>query len=211
MEVEWDDPRIKLFKELDVRFVLLGRTADPSGLAYVDTDFRATARTALEYLVDRGHRDILFVGEARFDEGHGPMVRTLAELEESARRFGVTLRIFNGPRSYRTGQVAFRSLGPASTTTAVVSFNERATIGLIHAAHLAGCHIPDQLSVLSIGMGEDAADLDPPVTTLTPPVAELTEAAIGLLVADVEGHPVGRAEVLLDAKLVERDSVRTIV
>jgi DNA-binding LacI/PurR family transcriptional regulator len=60
-------------------------------------------------------------------------------------------------------------------------------------------------------MGEDAAELDPPVTTLTPPVAELTEAAIRLLVADVEGHPVGRAEVLLDAKLVERDSVRTIV
>jgi DNA-binding LacI/PurR family transcriptional regulator len=60
-------------------------------------------------------------------------------------------------------------------------------------------------------MGEDAAELDPPVTTLTPPVAELTEAAIRLLVADVEGHPVGRTEVLLDAKLVERDSVRTIL
>ncbi len=208
MEVEWDDPRIALFRELDVRFVLLGRTADPSGLAYVDTDFRATARTALEYLVDRGHRDIMFVGEARFDEGHGPMVRTLAELEESARRFGVTLHIFNGPRSYRTGQEAFRRLGPA--TTAVVSFNERATTGLFHAAQLAGRRIPDQLSVLSIGMGEDAAELDPPVTTLTPPVAELTEAAIRLLVADVEGHPVGRPEVLLDARLVERASVRTI-
>lgn len=210
MEVEWEDPRIQLFQDLDVRFVLLGRTADPSGLAYVDTDFRATARTALEYLVDRGHRDIMFVGEARFEEGHGPMVRTLAELEESARRFGVTLHIFNGPRSYRTGQEAFRRLGPAGTTTAVVSFNERATIGLIHAAQLDGRRIPEQLSVLAIGMGEDAAELDPPVTTLTPPVAELTEAAIRLLVADVEGHPVGRAGVLLDAKLVERASVGTI-
>jgi DNA-binding LacI/PurR family transcriptional regulator len=208
MEVEWDDPRIALFKELDVRFVLLGRTADPSGLAYVDTDFRATARTALEYLVDRGHRDIMFLGEARFEEGHGPMVRTLAELEESARRFGVVLHTVNGPRSYRTGQDAFGRLEPA--TTAVVSFNERATIGLIHAAQLGGRTIPDQLSVLSIGMGEDAAELDPPVTTLTPPVAELTEAAIRLLVADVEGHPIGRPEVLLDARLVERDSVRTI-
>ncbi len=208
MEVEWDDPRIALFQELDVRFVLLGRTADPSGLAYVDTDFRATARTALEYLVDRGHRDIMFVGEARFDEGHGPMVRTLAELEESARRFGVTLHTVNGPRSYRTGQEAFRGLG--SATTAVVSFNERATIGLIHAAQLDGRSIPDQLSVLSIGMGEDAAELDPPVTTLTPPVAELTEAAIRLLVADVEGHPAGRPQALLDARLVERSSVRDI-
>jgi DNA-binding LacI/PurR family transcriptional regulator len=210
MEVEWDDPRIQLFRERDVRFVLLGRTADPSGLAYVDTDFRATARTALEYLVDRGHRDIMFIGEARLEQGHGPMVRTVAELEESARRFGVRLHTFNGPRSFRTGKDAYDRLGPPGTTTAVISFNERATIGLIHAAQLDGRRIPEHLSVLSIGMGEDAADLDPPITTFTPPVAELTEAAVQLLVAEVEGHPMGRTEVLLDATLVERASVRTI-
>ncbi len=210
MEVQWDDPRIALFRERAVRFVLLGRTADPSGLVYVDTDFRAAARTALEYLVDRGHRDVLFVGEARFAEGHGPMVRTLAELEESARRFGVTMRTFYGRRSYRTGMDAYRRLGPPGTTTAVVTFNERATVGLVHAAQLDGRRIPEHLSVISIGMGEDAEELDPPVTTITPPVAELTEAAVGLLVAEVEGHPVGRQELLLDAKLVERASVRTI-
>lgn len=210
MEVEWDDPRIQLFREREVKFVLLGRTADPSGLTYVDTDFRAAARTALEYLVDRGHRDIMFVGEARFEEGHGPMVRTLAELEESARRFGVNLHTFTGPRSYRTGKDAYSRLGPPGTTTAVVTFNERATVGLIHAAQLDGRRMPEQLSVISIGMGEDAVELDPPVTTFTPPVAELTEAAVRLLVAEVEGHPVGHAEVLLDAKLVERSSVQTI-
>lgn len=97
LEVQLDDPRIELFAERGVRFVLLGRTEDTSGLAYVDTDFAAAARTALEYLVDRGHRNLIFVGEGRYEQGHGPMVRTVTELEASAQRFGVRLTQILGP------------------------------------------------------------------------------------------------------------------
>jgi DNA-binding LacI/PurR family transcriptional regulator len=209
MEVEWDDPRIQLFTERGIRFVLLGRNADPAGLAYVDTDFGSAARRALEYLVDRGHRDIVFVGEARLEEGHGPMVRTIQELQASSRRFGVELRSHTGPRSYATGRDAYRRLRASGVpTSAAIVFNEPATIGLMHAAQRDGLSIPGDLSVVSIGMGEDAAELDPPVTTLTPPVAELTDAAVRMLVAMVEDHPLTRPEVLLDARLVERASVR---
>lgn len=211
MEVEWDDPRVALFSERDVRFVLLGRNADPSGLAYADTDFGTAARTALEYLVDRGHRDILFVGESRFEQGHGPMVRTISELEACARRFGASLRLHNGPRSYATGRAAYRRLRDSgAATTAVITFNESATIGFVHAAQLDGRSIPGDLSVIAIGMGEDAAELAPPLTTITPPVADLTDAAVRMLVAMVEDHPLTHPEVLLDARLVERRSVRTL-
>ncbi|MFT4110691.1 LacI family DNA-binding transcriptional regulator [Propionicimonas sp.] len=211
MEVEWDDPRVALFAERGVRFVLLGRTADPSGLAYVDTDFGAAARTALEYLVDRGHRDILFVAEDRVAEGHGPMVRTADELEATARRFGVTLTTFAGPRSHATGRAAYRALAASGApTTAAIVFNEPATIGLVHAAQLGGRSIPGDLSLVSIGMGEDAAELDPPLTTITPPVSALTDAAVRMLVAMVEGHPLPRNAVLLEAPIVERDSVRSV-
>lgn len=211
MEVQWDDPRIALFRERDVRFVLLGRNADPAGLDHVDTDFRASARVALEYLVDRGHSDVLFVGEDRFAEGHGPMVRTITELRACARRFGVALEVFTGPRTYSTGRNAYRRLvASGAPTTAALLFNDPATIGFVHAAQLAGRSIPDDLSVLSIGMGEDAAELDPPVSTITPPVAALTEAAVRMLVAQVEGHPSASRAVLLKGELFERASVRDL-
>ncbi len=211
MEVEWDDPRIELFRERDVRFVLLGRNSDPTGLAYVDTDFRASARTALEYLVDRGHRDVLFVGEDRVEQGHGPMVRTVNELQDSSRRFGVSLAVATGPRTYGTGRDAYRRLrASGAPTTGVIMFNDQATIGFVHAAQLDGRSIPGDLSVLSIGMGDEAGELDPPVTTITPPVAQLTEAAVRLLVDEVEGHPGTHREVLLNGRLVERRSVREV-
>lgn len=211
MEVQWDDPRIALFRERDVRFVLLGRNSDPSGLTYVDTDFRESARTALEYLVDRGHRHILFVGENRVEQGHGPMVRTITELEASARRFGVSLDRFAGPRTYGTGRAAYRHLAASGAPiTAAIVFNDQATVGFINAAQLAGISVPGDLSVLSIGMGEEAAEVDPPVTTITPPVAALTDTAVRMLIGAVEGHPVTQSEVLMDAPLVERGSVRDL-
>ncbi len=211
MEVEWDDPRMALFRERGVPFVLLGRNADPTGLAYVDTDFAATARSALAYLLDRGHREVLFIGEDRFALGHGPMVRTISELHDSARRFGLSLAVETGPRTYGTGRDAFRRLVASGTpTTAVALFNDRATVGFVHAAQLAGRSIPGDLSVVAIGMGEDAAELDPPLTTFTPSVASLTGSAVRMLVALVEGHPLPHSEVLLDAPLVERASVRTL-
>lgn len=207
LEVQLNDPRIELFTERGVRFVLLGRTADTAGLAYVDTDFAAAARTALEYLVDRGHRNIIFVGEGRYEQGHGPMVRTFAELEMSSRRFGVELSRFTGPRTYRTGRAAYRQLRSAAhPPSAAIVFNDRATVGLVTAAQLDGLQVPDDLSVLSIGMGEDAAEIEPPITTITPPVRELTAAAVALMVGSIEGHPTA-SEVLLPAPLVERASV----
>ena len=214
MEVESDDPRIALLKERDVRFVLLGRNADPTGLAYVDTDFETAARTALEHLVDHGHRKVLFVGGAPFDHGghgHGPTIRTVTELERIAPRYGVSLRLWTGPRAYPSGRHAFiHYAASAADTTAMIIFNDPATIGFVHAAELHGLSIPEDLSVLSIGMGEDAAELDPPISSITPQVTQLTDAAVRILAASVEGRPEEQPQMLLDAQLVDRGSVRSL-
>ncbi len=214
MEVVGDDPRIRLLTERGVRFVLLGRNANPAGLAHVDTDFESAARTALEHVVDRGHRRVLFVGGAPFTPGrggHGPTVRTVTELERIAPRYGVDLRTWSGPRAYGSGREAYRHFRSAAPdTTAVVLFNDPATIGFVHAAELDGRSIPADVSVLSIGMGEDAGELNPPVSSVTPKVAELTEAAVRILVASVEGRPEANRELLFDAPLIDRGSVRRL-
>ncbi len=214
MEVESQDPRIELLIERDIRFVLLGRNADPSGLAYVDTDFEAAARMALEHLVDRGHRTLLFVGGAPFERdghGHGPTIRTVTELERLSPDYGVSLRLWTGPRSYPSGRQAFSHFREnAADTTAVIIFNDPATVAFANAAELHGVRIPEDLSVLSIGMGEDAAELDPPISSVTPPVAQLTDAAVRILAASVESHPEEHPQLLLNAELVDRGSVRRL-
>lgn len=88
-------------------------------------------------------------------------------------------------------------------------FNDRATLGLVTAAQIDGRSVPEDLSILSIGMGEDAAEIEPAITTITPPVGELTAAAVGLMVSAIDGTPTS-TEVLLPAPLVERASVRRL-
>ena len=45
-----------MLQEAGVPFVLIGRTGDTAGLAYVDIDFDQTVRDAVDHLVGLGHR-----------------------------------------------------------------------------------------------------------------------------------------------------------
>ena len=118
------------------------------------------------------------------------------------------------PRTYGTGRAAYRYLAASEAPiTAAIVFNDQATVGFINAAQLAGNSVPGDLSVLSIGMGEEAAEVDPPVTTITPPVAALRAITDRRPHAHRRGGgppPVTQSEVLMDAPLVERGSVRDL-
>ncbi len=54
MEVQLDDARVAALRELDIPFALIGRTRDVTGLHYVDIDFDATMRTAMDHLAELG-------------------------------------------------------------------------------------------------------------------------------------------------------------
>ncbi|WP_239127711.1 LacI family DNA-binding transcriptional regulator, partial [Asanoa siamensis] len=78
MEVQVEDGRVAALQDAGVPLVLIGRTADPSGLSYVDIDFDQTVRDAVAHLVELGHRRIVYVNHssAAIAEGYGPAVRT---------------------------------------------------------------------------------------------------------------------------------------
>ncbi|MFP5360790.1 MAG: LacI family DNA-binding transcriptional regulator, partial [Actinomycetes bacterium] len=210
MEVEADDPRVPLLQRQHARFVMLGRTANNQGLDYVDTDFERAAFDALEHLVDRGHRRVLFITDpgAALHRGLGPSLRISSALAEHARRLGVELTTSNVHRTYGGGRGALEQfISSGSTATAVLTFNDQATVGFLHAAQVAGLSIPRDLSLLAMGMGEDAAELSPPLSTVTPPVAELTATAVGMLNERISGRTPVQRHVLLRALLTDRGSV----
>lgn len=209
-EVQRGDPRLPLLRERGARFVLLGRSDDAGQEDYVDTDFELAARDALHHLVTQGHRRILHVSdtEEMIARGHGPTVRTREALIRFAESWGIELGMYAAAHSYRGGRDAYasavrRELRP----TAAIVFNDQASIGFLHAAQLDGQRVPEDLSVLAIGMGDDAADLVPGMTTLTPPVRALARIAVGLLVDRIEGHEPLQNQILLRAELHERSSV----
>jgi DNA-binding LacI/PurR family transcriptional regulator len=205
MDVQMDDARVELLRQMDTPFALIGRTRDLTGLHYLDIDIAASVRMAMDHLAGLGHRKIAFVNGRQEPDGFGgfgPYVRSeqaYRALAEDRRTKPVVLQC---RQSVRAGQeVARELLATAPETTAVIIGDEAAAPGLIAELTRRGRSVPGDISVLSLLSSVDVAAMcNPPLTTVTAPGIELgrlgVEALICLLDGTAPATPVLRTGVL---------------
>jgi DNA-binding LacI/PurR family transcriptional regulator/transposase len=211
MEVRLDDPRIEVLRDSRLTFTMLGRNADPGDLDYIDTNFDQCARLAIEHLAGQGHRHLGFVHQnaATIESGRGNAIRLRDGMLRVAQEAGVALTALTCRRSIAGGRQAFAELLAADPrTTAVITFNEQATPGIMAAAADHGRHIPRDFSVLSIDMPAQAALMTTPaITTVGPGAAAMGKAAAEMLIRRINGERLdGAAQVLFDGELTVRAS-----
>jgi DNA-binding LacI/PurR family transcriptional regulator len=211
MEVHEDDARINLLRETAFPFSMIGRCADISGLGYVDIDFEQTAQEAISYLASLGHTHIAFLNQSRsaFEAGYGPAVRTQAAFEQVVQAAGLrgTTRLCNA--APRAGYEAFGELlvqDPA--LTALITLNERAVPGVMHAIADRGWRVPDDFSLVVVVSSARVAEMMiPPLTTEDAPAAELGRLGAKMLIQQLEGQEQpDMSQVLLPCRLVVRGS-----
>ena len=58
MEILSHDPRVEALKASGHSFTLIGRTADTTGISFVDIDFGEAVRKSLEHLAELGHQTV---------------------------------------------------------------------------------------------------------------------------------------------------------
>jgi len=210
MEVRLRDERIELLREIGVPFSMIGRPANASDLGFVDIDFEQTTRDAVAYLVQLGHRQIAFLNhsEEAFNAGYGPSVRAAAGFDVAARAAGLTpISRFCGD-TVLAGQEVFEELIHAHPeVTALMTMNERATVGVMQAAGARGWRIPDDLSLVSLVSSARVAEMTlPPLTALTPQSAELGRLGVEMLIEQLEDGRHELVQQLLPCRLVVRGS-----
>lgn len=209
MDVEIDDARIPVLRELGLPSVLIGVPADTAGLACVDLDFREAGRLCARHLADLGHRRLAFVGEppAVYERRTGFAERTLAGFREAARERGaeVPAVLPCEPTRAAAEQAAGRLLRDHPGVTGLVVQNESAAEPLIAALGAAGRAVPGDLSVVAIGADDVAESTAPPLSSVGLPAEELAERAVELAVRGLGGDaPAGVT--LLPPALVDRSS-----
>lgn len=181
MEVGLQDPRVDFLRQTDVPFALIGRTADPTGLAWADRDFDATARLAVGHLAGLGHRHLAFLdGPASLrEQGYGPSVRAARAARVAAADAGVSMTVLDAELTIEAGhEVLARLRSRYQHVTGVVAFNDEATMGLFQQAQALGLGIPADLSVVSTSLSpQRAAFFHPGITTISPPSAQIAESA----------------------------------
>lgn len=217
---------------LDLRglpYVLLNRRIPGHAVWCAGTDDYAVGRQAVDYLYTLGHRRLAHVaGPAQVvtaaDKLHGFLDGLAAHGLLSPGINGAAAPVEHGRYSYgpaiddESGYDAMRPLlARDPRPTAVFAAGDTLAVGVYRALKDEGLRIPDDVSVIGMSNEPYVKLLEPPLTTLEYPLADLGRAAVQLLLDQIE-HRVGpgngtdptHRRRLVPVTLVERGSCRRL-
>jgi DNA-binding LacI/PurR family transcriptional regulator len=213
MDVEMDDDRVPLLRQLSKPSVLIGHPAAARGLTCLDLDFEAAGAKCVDHLADLGHRSIGFLGapSAVYQRSTGSAHRTINGFSAAAMRRGVAATAVSVEDDHESVRRATRTLIRAHPSmTALVVHNEAALGWITTCLRAAGRQVPGDVAVVAICPDELAEKLSPPLTSVRLPAEELGRHAVDLLAAKLDGKQ-PPALMLLPPRLFRRASTPDLV
>ena len=203
-----DHDRYRSLIDRGIPVAFINGYVDGIGAPFFSTDDRAAMRIAVSHLAQLGHRTIgLAIGPARFVPSHNKregFVEALGEelgLSEAKARGWIAEGLF----TVEGGAAAARALIDRGAT-AIVCGSDMMALGAVRAARDAGLTVPGDVSVIGFDDSRLLPFLDPPLTTLRQPVAEMAMQAVDTLCSAIAGQPLPSHDYLFKPELVLRAS-----
>jgi len=202
-----NDPRIGLLQRLNCPFVVHGRTAASDDYAWYDVDGQEAFVSAVNHLVQLGHRDIGFVGaqlqyefaQQRLD-GYRRALKHNG-LEERADYVQVADFTDHG------GEIAAASLlDLPQPPTAMVCVSDMMAFGALAAIQARGLTPGRDVSVIGYDGLSFGAHTNPPLTTLSQPQAHAGRRLGDMLLSIIDGADPKTHQELQRAHLVQRET-----
>jgi len=191
LDVDRDDSRVPLVRELDIPVTLVGIPADTAGLTCVDLDFEAAARLSVERLATLGHRQIGLIGHPLdlYARGSNFPIRFRDAFVEAAADKGVALHFVmpeQEPASVRAAVEELRQSLPEMTAV-VLNANEPVHTMLLELLRSDGVSIPNDLSILSACSSFPTDMLDPPLDVIPLPALITGRRGVELTMHQLDG------------------------
>ncbi len=176
---------------------------DFSGCAVTSDDLGASYKLT-RLLVSKGYRKIYHLAGPPFlnissDRKKG-YEKALYEEEISGHIYRVDLTRESGK------QALVKLLGSGERPEAIFAVNDPVAHGVYDAAMEMGLKIPDDLAVAGFGDIDTSAILQPPMTSIRPPLEEMADAAVELLVDMIENDAIHCERKVFPSRLMERQS-----
>jgi LacI family transcriptional regulator len=194
-----------------VPIVAVATGVAPEGAASVSIDDFAAAHELTAHLLSLGHQRIGFiVGAPNLTASAQRLDGYRAALAERSIAFDERL-VAQGLFTYRSGLDAAEVLLDAEEPpSAIFASNDDMAAATVAAAHRRGLDVPGDLTVCGFDDSALATTIWPELTTIHQPIADMSRAAVELLVATVRAGRGGKVaaarHLLLDYRLVRRQS-----
>lgn len=179
-------------------------------LDYVVCDYKAGTEQVMNYLLQLGHRKIGFINAA-------PEVRTSRDrqevYEQRLKNMDVQIRpewIGDGQFTEQGGALAAQKiLEAAPDVTALFAGNDKMALGAMHYCSHRGIRIPQDISIIGFDDMQQAAFVNPSLTSVHLPLYEAGVLACERLIERVRGK-VERVAETLPTHLVVRESTAMV-
>ncbi|MCU1258590.1 MAG: transcriptional regulator, LacI family [Bryobacterales bacterium] len=199
------EDRLIEWRKRNIPVVFAGRRSAGMRFSGVSVDDVSAGYQATRYLIDKGHKKVLFFGGKQDSAATRDRQRGYLDAVES---LGLSPSVSYGDYGMESGfREAAKVAQGKDRPDAVFAANDLMAIGLIMGLANLGVKVPEDIAVMGcddIAMG---ALIRPALTSVRIPMYEIGVRAMGLLLHELEVGQTGPAEsILLDCGLVIRDS-----
>lgn len=192
--------------------VVLGRAMPEINVSFVYTDNEAGSRKAVTHLIDNGHRTIGMISNAlAITDGRERLEGYKHALKDAGIAFDEGLVVYTHPLELNgySGLIDLMDKNSTRQITAVFAAGDLIALGALAAARSMQLSVPEELSLVGFDDIDEAATLEPPLTTMHVPIVELAQNATQTLINMIERRTPPQ-QIELPAHLVERATVRPV-
>jgi DNA-binding LacI/PurR family transcriptional regulator len=192
--------------------VTIGRPVRFRGIDSVTANHYQGAFDAVAHLIRLGHKRIGFIGIAPED---GKLLRRYEGYVAALREAGIeprheyTVGPADGP-AFATQDDGYRGMLQLARLhrppTAVFARNDFTAIGAMHAAHMLGLSIPDDIAISGFDNIPLSAFTAPPLTTVEQPIAQQGETAARFLLERIKRQGQQNRTATMECRLIVRQS-----
>jgi LacI family transcriptional regulator len=177
------------------------------GLPAIGIDNQRATRELTQYLLELGH--VRFGAIANVPPANDRSRARLDGIQKALAEASISLQpsqIIRTDYSLAQGRNALRQLiNDHPDMTAVICTTDMLAIGAMAEARKMGLTVPQQLSITGFDDVELSAQIDPPLTTVGVPAAEIGRGAADYLINAIQGLPIPKS-VQLPFRLIMRAS-----
>ena len=166
---------------------------------------------ATQYLIDKGHRNIVFASPAI--QRHGVIEERLRGYKSALKKNNIPFipdNVYQQEITLDEGIALGRKLGKRKDISAIFATADILASGIISGLNAAGRKVPEDISIIGFDDIFYSKVINPPLTTIRQDVQEKGAVAAGLMADYLEGKEQLPRSITMPIDLMERKSVRDI-
>ena len=210
MSSSLQEESLDIINELDLKTVLV-ETKDREGrLPSVTIDNIGAAYEATKHLIDKGLRNIAFVGVEK-DAANAWGDRYLG-YEKALKEAGISVDeelVLLKNLKYKTGHdAADKFVNFNKKVDGVICASDEIAMGVINGLREKGINTPEDVSVIGFNNNAVSSYFYPRLTTVNQPSYDMGSVAMRMLIKILNNKPVEEDQYVLDYMLIQRESCK---